>query len=98
MVADDHPAILESVSTFLAGEGIEVVGRARNGREALAKIESMRPAVAVVDLGMPGLNGIDVVRAAADSAPETRFVVYTGHADAAELVEAVDAGAGAFVL
>ena len=98
VVADDHPAILDSVTAFLAGEGIEVIGRARNGPEALAKIEAMQPTVAVVDLVMPGLNGIDIVRAAADSAPQTRIVLYTGHADSAALVEAVDAGAGAFVL
>jgi DNA-binding NarL/FixJ family response regulator len=98
VVADDHPAILESITQFLAGEGIEVVARAREGHDALAKIEATRPTVAVVDLSMPGLGGIDVAREAARVSPETRVVIYTGHTDSAALVEAVDAGAAAFVL
>lgn len=75
-----------------------MVARARNGTEALAKIETMRPELAIVDLVMPGLSGIEVARAAGQSSPETRIVVYTGRSDAADLVEAVDAGAAGFVL
>ncbi len=98
LVADDHPAVLNAVCDYLTEEGIEIVARARNGRDALEKIESMRPAVAIVDLRMPELSGIDVAREAARSSPATAVVLYTGFSDQVLLVEAVDAGARGFVL
>ena len=98
LVADDHPAVLAAVCDYLGDEGIEVIGRARHGREALTKIEAMRPAVAIVDLRMPELSGIEVAREAARVAPSTRVILYTGQADQALVIEAVDAGAHGFVL
>jgi DNA-binding NarL/FixJ family response regulator len=98
LVVDDHPAVLNAVCAYLADEGMEIVGRARNGKEALAKIESMQPTVAIVDLRMPDMSGIEVTREAARIAPATGVILYTGAADHALLVEAVDAGARAFVM
>ena len=98
LVADDHPAVLAAVCAFLTEEGIEVVARARNGQEAVEKIESMQPTVAIVDLRMPELSGIEVAREAARTAPATGVILYTGAAEQALLVEAVDAGARGFVL
>ena len=95
VVADDHPAVLKAVTEFLEGEGLEVVGQARDGDEALAKIESMQPAIAVIDLSMPGLSGIEVARKVG---ARTAIVLYTAHAEQALLTEAVDAGARAYVL
>jgi DNA-binding NarL/FixJ family response regulator len=94
LVADDHPAIVSAVCDFLEGEGMEVVARARDGAEALAKIRSTLPALAIVDLRMQGCSGIEVAR----QAPETPVILYTGHADRAMLVDAVDAGARGYVL
>ena len=62
LVADDHPAILAAVTEFLQEEGIDVVAQARDGQEAFAKIESVQPDVAIVDLQMPGLTGIELAR------------------------------------
>jgi len=63
LVADDHPAILDAVSRFLdSGTGIEVVGLAADGAEAFSKIEELRPDVALVDVAMPRLNGVEIVR------------------------------------
>jgi DNA-binding NarL/FixJ family response regulator len=98
LVADDHPAVLNAVCDYLAEEGIEIVARARNGRDALAKIESMQPAVAVVDFRMPDLSGVDLAREVTRSSSVTAVVLYTGVGDEALLVEAVDAGARGFVL
>jgi DNA-binding NarL/FixJ family response regulator len=98
LVADDHPAVLGAVCDYLATEGIEIVARAANGEEALAKIASMKPPVAIVDLQMPKLSGIDVAREAAKASPGTAVILFTGSADQALLVEAVDAGARGFVL
>jgi DNA-binding NarL/FixJ family response regulator len=90
--------VLSAISAYLTEEGIDVVARTRNGREALAKIESMLPTVAIVDLRMPDISGIEVVREAARVAPSTGVILYTGAGDSALLVEAVDAGARGFVL
>jgi len=98
LVADDHPAVLKAVTAFLHEEGIEVVAQARSGEEALAKIASLQPAVAIVDLRMPGLSGIEVARRASRAHPATGVILYTGAADQTLLVEAVDAGARGFVL
>jgi DNA-binding NarL/FixJ family response regulator len=98
LIADDHPAVLKAVSTYLQEEGIEVVAQARNGRDALSKIETIAPEVAIVDLRMPQLSGIEVARQAARAGVATAVILYTGAADRALLSEAVDAGARGFVL
>ena len=98
IVADDHPAMVEAVCEVLAQHGVEVVGRARDGEEALAKIEASRPTVALVDLRMPRLSGIELTRRGSVSAPETSFILYTAYGERALLTEALDAGARGFVL
>src|SRR5438045_2928611 len=62
IVADDHPAVLEAVAEFLTQAGVEVVARGRDGEEALEQIEARRPEVALVDLRMPKLGGIELTR------------------------------------
>ncbi len=98
MVADDHPAVLRSVCDVLIDAGVDVVGRASNGEEAAAKIEATRPAVAVVDVRMPRLTGIEVASQVSRSAPETAVILYTAYGDRALLSEALDAGVRGFVL
>ncbi len=98
IVADDHPAMVEAVCDVLAEHGIEVVGRARDGEEALTKIETRRPNVALVDLRMPRLSGIELTRRAGTSAPETSVILYTAYGERALLTEAFDAGARGFLL
>jgi DNA-binding NarL/FixJ family response regulator len=98
LVADDHPAVLEAVAGYLEAAGIRVAARALDGEEALAKIESTRPQIALVDLRMPKVSGIEIARRVARSHPDTAVVVYTGYGDRAHLTEALDAGARGFVL
>ncbi len=98
LVADDHPAMIEAVCDVLEDNGIEVVGRARDGEEALAKLETRKPTVALVDLRMPRLSGIELARRAGRSAPETAVILYTAHGERALLTEALDAGARGFLL
>jgi DNA-binding NarL/FixJ family response regulator len=97
-VADDHPAVLDSVSRFLEASGVKVVARAQTGDEALAAIETHRPHVALLDVTMEPLNGIEVARRAAQLVPECHAVLYTGHRDTMLLERALDAGARGFVL
>jgi DNA-binding NarL/FixJ family response regulator len=98
VVADDHPAVLEAVAEFLVQGGIEVIARARDGEEALEKIEQRNPQVALVDVRMPKLGGIELTRRAQRSTPETSILLYTGYGDRALLTEALDAGVRGFVL
>ena len=90
--------MLAAVTAFLERNGFEIVGRAADGREAAAVIAAARPRVALVDLHMPHLSGIQVARAVADDAPDTAFVFYTAFGDRTMLSEALEAGARGFVL
>ena len=98
LVADDHPAMIEAVCDVLEEHGIEVAGRARDGEEALAKLEARKPTVALVDLRMPRLSGIEVARRAQRSTPQTAVIVYTAYGERALLTEALDAGVRGFLL
>jgi DNA-binding NarL/FixJ family response regulator len=98
VVADDHPSVLDAVAAFLANRGIEVVGKAQDGAEALEKIEQRNPSVALIDIRMPKLDGIEVARAAQRSTPTTAVLLYTGFGDRALLTEALDVGVRGFVL
>jgi DNA-binding NarL/FixJ family response regulator len=98
LIADDHPAVVEAVADVLTENGIEVAGRARDGREAIERIEETKPQVALLDLRMPSLSGIEVARLLSRSAPETAVILYTAFGDRALLIEAMDAGARGFVL
>jgi len=98
LVADDHPAVVESVADVLTAAGIRVVGKARDGAEALALIEAEGPEVALLDLRMPGLSGIEVARRLDRGEGATAVILYTAFGDRALLTEALDAGARGFVL
>jgi DNA-binding NarL/FixJ family response regulator len=98
VVADDHPAVLEAVAEFLVQGGVEVIARARDGEEALERIEQRKPQVALVDVRMPKLGGIELTRRAQRSTPDTSILLYTGYGDRALLTEALDAGVRGFVL
>ncbi len=98
VIADDHPAVLDSVSRYLRSQGISVVALAARGDEALQAIEELRPTVAVLDIAMEPVGGIEIAREIAQSQPETQVILYTGHADREYLTQALDAGARGFVL
>jgi DNA-binding NarL/FixJ family response regulator len=98
VVADDHPAVLEAVAEYLAQAGISILARASDGEEALEKIEQRKPQVALVDVRMPRIGGIEVTRRAKRSTPDTAVLLYTGYGDRALLTEALDAGVRGFVL
>jgi DNA-binding NarL/FixJ family response regulator len=97
LVADDHPAVVQAVSEVLIAGGIDVVAQSRDGEEALAAIQQKEPRVALLDLRMPRLSGIEVARRCARSTPETYVILYTAYSEQALLTEALDAGARGFV-
>ena len=98
LVADDHPVMVRAVSDVLRQHGIEVTAEATDGGDALAKAESVRPDVALVDLRMPRLSGIELARRLARTSPATAVILYTAYGERALLTEALDAGARGFVL
>jgi DNA-binding NarL/FixJ family response regulator len=98
LVADDHPAMLTAVVDVLTAAGIQVVGQAHDGEEALTKIETRRPQVALVDVRMPRLGGVELARRVARVAPETALIFYTAYGDRALVTEALDLGVRGFVL
>jgi DNA-binding NarL/FixJ family response regulator len=95
LLADDHPAVLDSISRVLALQGFDVVAQARDGDDAVKAIEERKPQVSIVDLRMPGMSGIAVARRVAEM---TAVILYTGYSDRTLLVEALDAGVRGFVL
>ena len=98
VIADDHPAMLTAVTEVLVKSGVDVVGRAADGQDALEQIEAKQPRVALVDVRMPRLSGIELAKRAATVAPNTSIVFYTAYGDRALLSEALDVGARGFVL
>jgi Response regulator containing a CheY-like receiver domain and an HTH DNA-binding domain len=98
VIADDHPAMLTAVAEVLVKSGVNVVGRAADGQDALDQIEAKQPRVALVDVRMPRLSGIELAKRAATVAPNTSIVFYTAYGDRALLSEALDVGARGFVL
>jgi len=98
LVADDHPAVLAAVCAVFEDSGIEVVARARDGAEALELIQTEKPQVALLDVRMPRMSGIEIARESLRTTPETGILLYTGYAERALMIEALDAGARGFVL
>jgi DNA-binding NarL/FixJ family response regulator len=98
LVADDHPALLAAVVSYLDANDYDVVGPARDGDEARALAIKAQPELALLDWRMPRLAGTDLVRAIVASSPDTRVVVYTADADQPLAADALDAGAVAVIL
>ena len=98
VVADDHPAVLDAVASYLQARGIDVIGRAQDGEEALALIEVRRPGVVLADLRMPKLGGIELARRLRNARNDVPLILYSGYGDRALLLEALDVGVQGFVL
>jgi DNA-binding NarL/FixJ family response regulator len=97
VVVDDHPAILDAVSRLLAAEGVHVLAACGSAEAALTEIVRLLPQTALVDVQMPGMGGLELVRQASQAAPGTAILVYTGFADPSLLADAMDAGASGLV-
>jgi two-component system response regulator NreC len=99
LLADDHQVILDGLKVLLGREpDIEVVGEAVDGLAVFPLVEQLRPDVLVVDLMMPGMHGLEVVRQAAKRAPSLRTVVLSMHDNVAYVAEALRNGARGYVL
>ena len=99
LIADDHAVLREGLRSFLElQDGIEIVGDAADGAEAVALAEQLRPAVVLMDLVMPKLDGVEAMRALRERVPETRVIILTSYIDDDRLLPAVRAGAAGYLL
>ena len=98
-LADDHELFRDGLRALLQRhEGVDVVGEAGDGQEALTGIEKTRPDVVVMDIAMPHLNGLEVTRRIRKSLPRTRVLVLSMYDDADFVQQILDAGASGYVL
>jgi len=96
VIADDHPGILNQVAAILRSE-FDVVATANDGMSLLDCVRRLDPDIALLDLYMPGMNGLDVVRTLKASSARTVAVIMTGYNDPELAKAAISAGAMAFV-
>lgn len=88
--ADDHPIVLDGIRALIAeNERLDLVGYALDGPTALRRAIDLRPDVAVLDLSMPGMSGIDVAKKLIAACPNCRVLLLTVHEDAAYLRQAL---------
>ncbi len=99
LVVDDHAVVREGLRAFLELQvGIEVVGEAADGEEALAAADRLRPDVVLLDLVMPRLDGVRALRALRERLPGARVIVLTSFLDDDKLLPALRAGAAGYLL
>ena len=96
LIADDHPLVVEGIASLLRPE-FEVLGSSFNGRDLVANAERLRPDIITLDIGMPGLNGIEAAARLKKSCPNTLLVCVTQQNDAEYLRAALRAGVVGFV-
>jgi two-component system response regulator NreC len=98
LLADDHRLVRECVKLLLEREGFQVEAEAENGYEAVKLAEGLRPDVAVLDVAMPILNGLDAAREIQKVSPETKTILVTMYGEKAYILQALRAGAKGIIL
>ncbi len=98
VLADDHILVRQGLKSLLEREKIQVIAEASDGQEAVALAEAHHPDIAVIDISMPILNGIDAVRELGRSCPKTKAILLTQHEEDQYIREALQAGVKGYVL
>ncbi len=99
LLADDHPVVRHGLKTLLEGQsGWEVVGEASDGLEAVDKADRLQPDVLVLDVTMPGMNGLEACRLLRQRTPDVEILFVTQHDSPQMMREALDAGARGYVV
>jgi two-component system response regulator NreC len=97
-LADDHPVVRAGLRSILHREGIEVVAEVGDGRTIVREVERLSPDVIVMDVSLPGLNGIDATRAIRRTRTPARVLLMSVHYDEPSVMEGLDAGASGYLL
>jgi two-component system, NarL family, response regulator LiaR len=99
MVADDHPAFREGLTRLIKEEcDLEVIAMAENGLQAVESAKSLQPDVAVMDISMPGLNGIETARQIGEFSPETAILMVSAYNFPAYVLASLRAGAAGYLI
>jgi two-component system response regulator NreC len=98
VLADDHVLVRQSLKALLEREGFQVVAEASDGQEAVRHAASLQPDIAVMDISMPILNGLNAAREIRRSVPKTKIILLTQHDEGQYISEALDAGVKGYVL
>ena len=98
-IADDHSLVRQGLRRYLdMADGIEVIGEASNGKELLDLVESSGPDIALIDIRMPEMDGLEAAREIRDKHPKIGVIMLTAYDDRQFVVEAVRSGARGYVL
>jgi DNA-binding NarL/FixJ family response regulator len=99
LLADDHPVVLAGVKALvMADEGLEVVGEASDGPSALRMANELKPDILILDISMPGLNGVKVAETLRTSCPNCRVLALTVHEDRGYLRQLLELGVAGYLL
>jgi two-component system, NarL family, response regulator NreC len=98
VLADDHVLVRQGLKSLLEREGFQVVAEASDGQEALRHVESLQPDIAVMDISMPTLNGLNAAREVKRASPKTRTILLTQHDESQYIRDALEAGVKGYVL
>lgn len=99
MITDDHSLIREGIRQLLEFDGsIEVIGEASNGVECLEKLEVLSPDVLLLDINMPEMNGIDVLKQLKETESDVKVLILTVHNELEYLLKAIDIGVDGYIL
>ncbi|MDI9780903.1 MULTISPECIES: response regulator transcription factor [Pseudomonas] len=97
LIVDDHAIVRFSLRILLERERFRIVGELDNGSEVAQKVRELRPDVVVLDIGLPGLDGMEVIKRLQQQEPAPKIMVLTGQATDLYVRRCLDAGIGAFV-
>ena len=98
LIVDDHPLTRDALATLLAGNDFDVVGQASDGQEAIELADRLRPQLVLLDLSMPGLDGLSALPGLRDAVPDAEVIVLTASGTEDNLLAAIRAGAAGYLL
>lgn len=99
LLAEDHSIVRQGLKSVLeAGGDIKVVGEAGDGNEALRKAKALQPNIVIMDIAMPGMNGLEAARKLAEILPEIKVLILSSYSEPQEVARALEAGAMGYVM
>lgn len=98
LVADDHSLFRDGITSLLEAAGLDIVGQAGNGQEAVEAVIRLKPDLVLLDIDMPKMNGLEALRLIKEKQPETKVVMLTVSEDDTNIFEAIQFGAQGYLL